>query len=120
MRQSGGKASRSVEGVARLDTERRLAFLPLDAAECAELLPGTTEDERGESWHLVTATGEDLTGGVGLIAIAETLKATRWIGRTVRLLRLAPVLDVLDNGLKRARPKLGKLIPDKPGPVRFP
>ena len=87
---------------------------------CAELLPGTTEDERGESWHLVTVEGRDLVGGAGLIAIAERLKPTRRLGKLLRVLRLGGLLGLIDGVLKRIRPQLGKLIPDRPGPYRFP
>ncbi len=103
-----------------IDTSEDLAFLPLDDGLVAELLPDLTPDQRSDNWHLVTPQLDDLTKGLGLIALLGELAPTRWLSHVLSWLRVERLLDGFDGILKRIKPKLGKLVPDVEGPRRYP
>jgi predicted DCC family thiol-disulfide oxidoreductase YuxK len=105
--------------VARLDRRDELAFLPLDDPEAAALLAGVTETERLETWRLASPGGS-LTGrGTGGVDLLLALRLTRPAGR---LLAHVPGhrLDQAYEAIARRRGTLGRLVPDRPGPRRFP
>jgi hypothetical protein len=106
--------------VAKLDTHQEFAFLPLADPQVEEILPHLTPEERNESWHLLTTDGEDLTGGSGLRALLEALHWTRILGSVLSGLGAIPFLTFLDRILKRARGRLGRLVPNVQGPRRYP
>ena len=110
----------SARFVARLDTEERLAFLPLADPECDAVLPGMSMESRRESWHLVMTDGSQLRGGEGLIVLMELLRPVRRLGRLMATLRAAPLLTLFDRVLKGVRRRLSRLMSDEPGPRRFP
>lgn len=94
--------------------------MPLASPLAAELLPDLSEDERGDHWHLVTEDGEDLTGGKGGVALLELLPATRLVGRTLRVTHLHWLAGIGDFALDKLRGRLGRFVPEGPGPERFP
>jgi len=103
-----------------MDVGERLAYLPLDDALVGELFPELTPEERSEHWHLLTSELEDLTRGVGLIALAGELRLTGWLARAFTWLRAERLLDWFDSVLRRVKAKMGKLVPDVDGPHRYP
>ena len=95
--------------VARLDRARRLAFLPLDDPAAEQLLAGVPNDARLESMRLAEPDGRLLAGGEALAAVIARLGAPR--------------LRLLGRGYRavaRRRATLGRVVPDGPGPRRFP
>ncbi len=83
-------------------------------------MPDLTAEQREDSWHLVSPAGNDLTGGEGLIALLETVRSTRPLGRLCRRLRLAGFLGFINRVLKRTRGWMGRLVPDVEAPSRYP
>jgi predicted DCC family thiol-disulfide oxidoreductase YuxK len=83
--------------VAALDWKRKLAFLPFDDAEALPFLAGIPVDERYTSWHLIRTDGRRWSRGVvgGPADAVYTLVASH-------------------------RDKLGRFVPDRPGPRRPP
>lgn len=109
----------AVRTVARLDRGDELALLPLQDPAAEPLLASLAAEQRLETWRLARADGS-LTGyGAG---VPELLAATR-LGRPAgRLLGLIPA-GALDAGYRlvaRNRRRLGRLVPDGPGPRRYP
>ena len=84
-----------------LELDRRHRYLPLALQDprAAELLPGMSEQQRLESFHLVTADGSVHSAGDGLAALVPPLR---------RFPRAASRLYWLVAG---NRDRLGKLIP---------
>jgi hypothetical protein len=94
-----------------------VALLPLEDDEADALLAPLPEEERFASWHLVRPGGQISSrgsAGVGLMsALGYELPAraaSRPEGSVEWLYRL-----VSEN-----RDKLGRFVPDRPGPRRFP
>ena len=69
---------------------------------------------------MIQTDGVRLMRGEGGIALLESMKATRWLGRFFRMLRLGWVLDLIDRVIYRLKPRLSALVPDKAGPRRPP
>jgi predicted DCC family thiol-disulfide oxidoreductase YuxK len=104
---------------ARLDRDRKLAFMPQDDPEAEPLLAVLPEDERFETWHLAAPDGSLAGHGAGVVELLGALRLTRPLGR---LLGLVPnrALDRAYGVVARQRGRLGRLVPDRPGPRRFP
>jgi predicted DCC family thiol-disulfide oxidoreductase YuxK len=85
--------------VLELDRARRFRPLALQDPRAAELLPGLSEEERMESFHVVRADGTVRSAGDGLAELVAPLR---------RSPRLASQLYRLVAG---NRDRLGKLIP---------
>jgi hypothetical protein len=45
---------------------------------------------------------------------------TRPLGYALRVLRLSPLLDAADKVLAKSRKVLSRVVPDGPGPKRYP
>ena len=97
-----------------------MAFLPLQDEEAPPLLEHVPEEERFASWHLVERDGSLASRGTGGIAVFGHLRATRSLGHALRALRAERALDRLYDAVARNRRTLGRLVPDRPGPRRFP
>lgn len=71
------------------------------------------------TWHLALPSREPTGYGRGLIELLHAMTATR---RAARALGLVPeaVLDRVYGVIARNRSRLGRLVPDRPGPLRFP
>ena len=76
------------------------------------------EGERFATWHLVRADGSLSGRGAGCLDLLELL-APR-IGRRLRRLPLDRPAELAYELVARNRSALGKIVPDKPGPRRFP
>lgn len=104
---------------ARLDRKGELAFLPQEDREAEPLLAAVPEDERFATWHLALPDGSLHGGGSGLPALLRALSITRPGGR---LLARVPngALDRVYALIADHRARLGRLVPDRPGPRRYP
>ena len=89
-----------VARVLELDRRHRYRPLALQDPRAAELLPGMSEEQRLESFHLVTADGTVHSAGDGLAELVPPLR---------RSPRAASRLYWLVAG---NRDRLGKLIPE--------
>jgi len=84
--------------VMRADRRERLAILPLSDPDAAPLLERVPEPERFASWRLVRRDG--------------SLVGYGWVrGR---------LPDGVYSVVARNRRRLGRLVPDGPGPRRYP
>ena len=105
--------------VARLDRHGELAFLGFRDARAAALLAPLPEEERHATWRLALPNGRLVGYGAGLVDLARALKLS---GPLVALLGRIPtrILERAYGVVASRRPYLGRLVPDGPGPVRFP
>jgi predicted DCC family thiol-disulfide oxidoreductase YuxK len=87
-----------------------------EAARLLEALPG---HERFATWHLVSPAGTLVGYGVGAIELLRAMRSTR---RAARFLDALPdaLLERAYSLVARHRSKLGRLVPDRAGPRRFP
>ena len=107
--------------VVRLDRDEALAFLPLDHPEAVALLGPVPEPERGQRWWLVPRRGAPIPGDAGGgIAVLRELRRTRGLARVLTRFRASRAVDLLDVAAARHRRRLGRGVPDGPGPHRFP
>jgi predicted DCC family thiol-disulfide oxidoreductase YuxK len=83
--------------VARLDRNGKLAFLPFGDEEALPFLAQIPENERFASWHLIRPDGRRFSRGI-----------------------VGGPADAAYDLIARNRDKLGKLVPDRPGPRRWP
>ena len=106
---------------AALDRDDRLAFLPLADPEADPLLADVPLDVRNGRWWLVLRDGTPLPGdgGAGVAALDE-LRLTQPLGRLLRSLRAAPLVDGFDALVSRHRSRLGRVVPDGGAPRRYP
>jgi hypothetical protein len=95
--------------------------LPLGDEEAGRLLASVPEEARGECWWLVLRDGTLVPGDAGGgVALFQEVRLTRPLGRAIRTLRAAPLLDALDKLVARHRGQLGRVVPDGPAPRRYP
>jgi hypothetical protein len=87
--------------------------------EADALLAALPEAERYATWHLVRRDGSLAGAGAGLVDLVASMRLTR---PAARLVALVPdsALEALYRVVARNRPRLGRLVPDRPGPRRFP
>ncbi len=71
------------------------------------------------TWRLVLEDGSGVGYGSGVVQLLEAMTLTR---SGARLLAYVParILDGAYRVVARHREKLGRLVPDGPGPRRFP
>lgn len=111
--------SRAARLVAEIDKSERLSMLPFCDPEAARWVVFLTEDEVKESWRLIVPDGRRLTRGEAGIALLEYVDATRWLGRALRVLRLAWLVGAIDWVISELRPLLSRLVKKRP-PFRRP
>lgn len=70
--------------VLRLDRERRLRPVALQSPEAETLLLGMDEEERMESWHLVTPDGQVSSAGAAFDPLTRILGRGRPLGALAR------------------------------------
>jgi hypothetical protein len=77
------------------------------------------EDERLSSWRLALLDGRLIGEGRGLVQLLGAMRITR---PAARALGRVPVrlLDGVYAAVARRRSGLGRLVPSRPGPTRFP
>jgi predicted DCC family thiol-disulfide oxidoreductase YuxK len=88
-------------------------------AAAAPLLAPLPPEERFATWHLALDEGSLVGRGSGFVALLRSMRLTRG---GARLIGAVPdrVLDALYEVLARNRGRLGRLVPNGPGPRRFP
>lgn len=104
----------------RLDRRERLALLPYDDPEAAEFVVFLERGRIEKSWQLIEPDGTRLTHGDAVVRLLETVDATRWLGVLLRASRLTWLATALDRLISRARPYASRIVPNKPGPRRWP
>lgn len=87
--------------------------------EAEPLLTALPEEQRFATWHLIRPNGEIVSGGTGEIVLMEELPL-RQVARLLVALRLEPVVHGTYGLVSRNRGRLGKLVPNRPGPRRYP
>jgi hypothetical protein len=96
-------------------------LVPLTDAEAGRLLASVPEEARDECWWLVPRDGTPIPGDAGGgVALFAELRLTRPLGRVLRALRAAALVDALDKLVARYRRPLGRFVPDGPAPRRYP
>lgn len=106
--------------IARLDRHERFALLPFDDADAALFLAPYPEDEREESWHMFTPSGDHLMKGEATLALMAELGGLRWLARALRSLRLNWLVAGFYWAISRSRGKLSRFMSGEPGPRCFP
>jgi predicted DCC family thiol-disulfide oxidoreductase YuxK len=105
--------------VAALDRRQELAFLGFRDPRAEELLAGLAEEERHATWRLVLPDGRLVGYGSGLVELIRSLRLTRPLASVLGRIP-ARSLDRAYGVIARRRPRLGRLVLDRPGPSRFP
>ena len=103
-----------------LDRRGGLALLGLEDALADPLLDHVSGEERGSSLRLVLPNGRTLSGSAAALGALELLPATRTLARTAAALHAQPTAEALYALIARNRDRLGRLVPDGPGPRRYP
>jgi predicted DCC family thiol-disulfide oxidoreductase YuxK len=106
--------------VATVDRRGVLALLSLEDASAERLLAHVSEDRRGSSLRLALPDGRMLSAGAAALGALERLPATRPLARATALLHTQPAAEGLYGLVARNRDRLGNLVPDGPGPRRYP
>jgi predicted DCC family thiol-disulfide oxidoreductase YuxK len=89
------------------DPEARLLLEPLPV------------EERFATWHLASVEDRPVGYGKGAVELLAGMALTRPAARVLRLVPGA-ALDSVYRLVARERSRLGRLVPDRPGPRRFP
>ena len=87
--------------------------------EAGPLLDRLPEDERFSTWHLALRDGSLVGRGAGGVELMRAMALTRPVGRALALLPTG-VLDAAYEVVARSRGTLGRAVPDRPGPRRYP
>lgn len=84
--QECGFCRRALEIVYRIDGKRDQRLFPIALQDRAaeRELPGMSESERMESWHLKTPDGEIMSGGAALAPLIELLGLPRGLASLFR------------------------------------
>ncbi len=103
-----------------MDRDDKLALVSFGDPVVRELLPGVRYAVIKQHWHLITPDGEDLIEGAAGMVLLELLKPTRWLGKTLRLLRAERLLTRIDRFIARHRRRAKRYVKDGPRPHRYP
>jgi predicted DCC family thiol-disulfide oxidoreductase YuxK len=89
------------------------------AEEAAALLEAVDEDERFTSWHLAMPDGAVVGRGAGGVELLRSMSLTRPLGEALAHIPRNS-LELAYDIVARTRSALGRVVPDGPGPRRFP
>jgi len=103
-----------------LDRKERLALLSRDDEAAAPYASRLPEHDVKESWQLIEPTGVRMMHGTAGIRLLEYIPATRWLGMTLRTLRLAPLVTAVNRVLGQVRKPLGRFFSNPQVPRRWP
>jgi hypothetical protein len=85
------------------------------------LLADVPEERRDDCWWLVLQDTTPIPGDEGGgVALLNRVRLTRPLGRFLRVVAAAPLIDAVDKLVSRYRGRLGRLVPDGPAPRRYP
>ena len=82
-------------------------------------LAGLPREEQFASWYLAQPDGTVVGYGTGGVQLLEAMRLTRRTGHALGRLP-AGILDGTYGVIASWRSALGRLVPDRPGPRRFP
>jgi predicted DCC family thiol-disulfide oxidoreductase YuxK len=105
--------------VATLDRRDELAFLGFHDERAEEVLAALPEEERHSTWRLALTDRRLVGYGSGLVVLARTLRLTRPLAPVFERVP-ARTLDRAYEVIASRRQRLGRFVPDRPGPRRFP
>lgn len=108
-----------VRCVVQLDRRQELALLPLQDDATTPLLAAVPADERFDTWRLASKDGSVNGFGAGAPELLRAMGVTRPLGRLLGKIP-DPMLDRTYRLIARNRGTLGRLVPDRPAPRRFP
>ena len=103
-----------------MDRTEQLALLSRDDEAAAPYAARIPEEQVQDSWQLIEPNGVRLMHGPAGIRVLEHIPATRWLGRSLRTLRLTPLATACNRLLSRIRKPLGRFFPDPRLPRRWP
>lgn len=106
--------------VDRLDRDGNVALLPYDDPAAAGFVVFLERGRIEESWQLIEPDGRRLTHGDALMRLLELIRPTRRLGRALRAARLTRLATAVDRLISRSRPYAARVVPDRPGPRRWP
>jgi predicted DCC family thiol-disulfide oxidoreductase YuxK len=106
--------------VDRLDRDEVVGMVAHDDPKAEAIMGQISERDWDRSWQLVFPDGRRLMSGDATVELLSRLAYTRWLGRALAVLRLTPLVGLIYLTVSWARPYLSRLVPDKPGPRRFP
>ena len=106
--------------VTKLDRRDELALLGLEDASADRLLEHVSDEERVSLLRLVLPDGRMLSGGAAALNVLELLPATRPLARMVTVLHAQRAAEAAYALVARNRDRLGRLVPDGPGPRQYP
>lgn len=96
-------------------------MLPLGDPEVARLLASVPEDVRNESSWLVDRDGAAVRFGAGgAVRLITEIRLTRRLGRAFETVAASSLVDALVRLVSRHRARIGRFVPDGPGPRRYP
>jgi predicted DCC family thiol-disulfide oxidoreductase YuxK len=87
--------------------------------DAGDLLAPLRPDERFATWHLVLRDGRLVGRGRGGVPLLRAMRRTRGAARLLAALP-DPALEAAYDVVARNRGLLGRLVPNRPGPRRFP
>ena len=103
-----------------MDRRERLALLSRDDEAAAPYAARIPEQQVQDSWQLIGPSGVRTMHGPAGIRVLEYIPATRWLGWTLRTLRLTPLATGVNRLLSRIRKPLGRFFPNPRLPRRWP
>jgi predicted DCC family thiol-disulfide oxidoreductase YuxK len=106
--------------IATLDRSGRLAFLPMHDERASPFVGWVPESDRFSSFHVIEPTGRAYSRGAAVIATLGLLRGTVWLGRILRTMRAARLVDLAYALVAALRGRAGRFVRDAPGPVRWP
>jgi hypothetical protein len=71
------------------------------------------------TWHLAMPDGTVVGGGAGGVELLRSISLTRPVGGALARIPRRP-LELAYGVVARNRGALGRVVPDRPGPRRFP
>jgi predicted DCC family thiol-disulfide oxidoreductase YuxK len=106
--------------LARLDRKQRMAFLGFLDPTAAPFVAEIPSEDLERSWQVILPSGARVSEGTAVIKALETIDATRWLGRVLRIAHADAAMDALYRFVARTRGRTGRFVRDAPGPRRFP
>lgn len=105
--------------VHKVDRRRELDLLSMHDRRAADYLSLVPEAGRYDSIHLIGGDGAVHSSGAAALGVLEMLSVTRWVAKILVAVRAERVVDALYRLVAHNRGRLGRFVPDGPGPVRF-
>lgn len=106
--------------VDRLDRDKVVGIIAHDDPEAEAIMGQISERDWSRSWQFVFPDGRRLMSGEATVELLTRMARTRWLGRALSFLHLTPLVELLYLAVSWGRPHLSRVVPDRPGPRRFP